>query len=579
MTSMDPATVEIIRSYLTSAAEEMRATLMRTAFNPIIYEVLDFGISIYDSKMQALASAPGLAIFISANDVSIEPTIEHVGVENLEPGDVVLMNYPYWNAGHVSDATILAPVFEPSSSLPAAYLCVRVHWADLGAKDPGYVVDSTDMFQEGLVFPGTKVYKRGQPNQEIIDLLRFNSRMPEIVLGDLHAQIATVRTGERRLHELFAKFGRETVEAAIEKVIESGERQARKKLLSLPQGSWTAVGYLDRDGIGDTPISDTPIRVQATVTNADGHLTISFDGSNGTVRGPINLPFGSTVAMCKVALKALTTPHEPANAGHMRPLTVIAEPGNLFHAVPPAPTFTQWTTFIGIEMIFRALSEGMPGHVQAGCSGGDGGGFMVIGHHPDTGALVALSTSEGGGWGAVDGHDGADALHHTLAATLRNTPIEVLESRTGLVVERLSIRQDSGGPGRFRGGVGVELAVRAVATGQMLSPTRTTTTEWVGVADGLGGPGSGNIVYAGSERERHMGAFRIDIEPGDRVITFSGGGGGHGDPRVRAREAVLEDVLDGYVSREAAATVYGQEIPADLLSDGDLGGLPLGVMD
>ena len=206
--------VEVVRSYLVAAAEEMRATLIRTAFNPVIYEVLDFGISIYDARQRLVAEAPGLTRFLGANDYSLGKGIEYVGLDNLHRGDIVLLNYPFWNAAHASDATMFAPVFEAEpgdagDGVLVGFVCVRTHWMDLGAKDPGYVLDSTDVHQEGMLFPGTKVFDRGVLDRQIVELIRFNSRMPEVVIGDLHAQVATLRTGERRLLDIVAKFGRD----------------------------------------------------------------------------------------------------------------------------------------------------------------------------------------------------------------------------------------------------------------------------------------------------------------------------------------------------------------------------------
>ncbi len=181
---VDGATVEVVRSYLLAAAEEMRTTLIRTAFNPVIYEVLDFGISIYDAGMDLIAEAPGLTFFLGANDYSLRKGVEYVGLENLHRGDVVMLNYPYWNAAHAYDATMFAPVFAPDEADPAAdgtllgFVCVRAHWMDLGAKDAGYVLDSTDVHQEGMLFPGTKLWDRGEPVTAIHELIRFNSRMP-----------------------------------------------------------------------------------------------------------------------------------------------------------------------------------------------------------------------------------------------------------------------------------------------------------------------------------------------------------------------------------------------------------------
>src|SRR5690606_35592524 len=313
---LDGATAEVVRSYLLAAAEEMRATLIRTSFNPVIYEVHDFGLSMYDADLRLIAEATGLTFFLGANDFSLAKGVEYVGRENLHRGDVVLLNYPYCNAAHSYDATLFAPVFQPDPADPEAdgtlvgFLCVRAHWMDLGAKDPGYVLDSTDMHQEGLIFPGTKVFSRGEPVREIHELIRFNSRMPDLVIGDLHAQVAALRTGERRLLEILEKFGRPTVDAAVQRMIEDGEARTRAALAALPQGTWTAEDWLDDDGI-----SEDPVKMRVTVTVADGRFTVDFDGSAPATPGPINMPFGATIAICKVVLKALTSPDEPSNHG------------------------------------------------------------------------------------------------------------------------------------------------------------------------------------------------------------------------------------------------------------------------
>ena len=400
MTTLDGAQVEVVRSYLVSAAEEMRATLVRTAFNPVIYEVLDFGISMYDADLRLIAEATGLTYFLGANDYSLRKGVEYVGRENLHRGDVVLLNYPYWNAAHAYDATLFAPVFRPDEADPDAdgarrFLCVRAHWMDLGAKDPGYVLDSTDMHQEGLIFPGTKVVSRGEPVREIHELIRFNSRMPDAVLGDLHAQIAALRTGERRLLEISEKFGRTTVDQAIDRIIADGEARTRAALATLPQGTWTAEDWVDDDGI-----TDDPVKMRVTVTIADGRFIVDFAGSAPATRGPINMPFGATEAICKVVLKSLTTPRRAVERRHLAPLEVRAEPGSLFHAVYPQPTFTLWTGIVAVELILKALAQGMPDRLPAS-SGGDVPGFMMVGLHPDTGKMFAVSNNDLVGWGGT----------------------------------------------------------------------------------------------------------------------------------------------------------------------------------
>jgi len=548
---IDGATAEVVGSYVGAAAEEMRATLIRTAFNPVIYEVLDFGISVYDAQLELIAEAPGLTHFLGANDYSIRKGVEYVGAESMEPGDVVLLNYPYWNAAHTHDATLFSPFFHAGSELPTAYLCVRAHWLDLGAKDPGYVLDSTSVFQEGILFPGTKVFKRGAIDREIVELIRFNSRLPDLVVGDLHAQVAALRTGERRLQEIYERFGRATVEEAIELVARHGEERTRRALLALPQGSWTATDLLDDDGVGTDPIP-----MQATVTIADGTFEVDFAGSAGATVGPVNMPFGATLAMCKVAMKALTTPDEPGNGGHMRPLRVKAEPGTLFHAVAPAPTFTLWTGIVALELIFKAVAQGMPERLAAS-TGGDVPGFMMVGIHPDSGQMFAVSNNEPVGWGATPTHDGVSATLHLSESIVRNTPIEVLESKTTMLVERLELRRDSAGAGRFRGGLGVARTIRFLGSGEFLSVVKKTRTRPWGLAGGHEAETNGFVLRPGTERERAVSTHREPVEPGDRVLVLSGGGGGHGDPAERDPERIVDDIREGYVSEAAAARDYG----------------------
>jgi N-methylhydantoinase B len=560
---LDGAEIEVIRTYLVAAAEEMRTTLIRTAFNPVIYEVLDFGISVYDGRQRLVAEATGLTRFLGANDYSLRKGIEYVGVANLHRGDIVLLNYPYWNAAHAYDATLFMPVFEPDVGDAAAdgtlvgYLCVRAHWMDLGAKDPGYVLDSTDVHQEGLLFPGTKVFERGIADEKILEIIRFNSRMPELVIGDLHAQVSALRTGERRIIEIYAKFGRLAVEAAIDRTIEAGAESSGKAVRDLPQGSWTAVDWLDDDGIGDEPV-----RMQVTVTVADGRLACDFAGSAAATKGPVNMPLGSTIACARVAFKALTTPVEQTNAGHFAPLEVRAEPGSLFHAVYPAATFTQWTGNIAVELIYKALAQGMPDRVAA-CSGGDVPGFMMVGIDPGTGDLFAISNNDLVGWGATARHDGQGPANHPCQTAARCTPIEVLEARSGMFFERLEIRTDSGGPGRYRGGPGLRRDIRFRSEGEFLSVIKKTRTRPWALSGGREPDATQVIAFPGTDRERRLSTARVPVRAGDRISLLTAGGGGHGDPARRDPEAVRHDVAEGYVSVEAARACYGVEVPDD----------------
>ncbi|GLK46483.1 MULTISPECIES: hydantoinase B/oxoprolinase family protein [Novosphingobium] len=549
-TKLDGATVEVIRSYLVSAAEEMRRTLIRTAFNPVIYEVLDFGISIYDADLELISDAPGLAFFLGANDYAIRKGVEFAGAETMRPGDIFIMNYPYWNSAHALDATLFAPVFADGEDRPFAYTCIRAHWMDLGAKDPGYVLDSTDMHQEGLIFPGTRIYKDGAPVKDIIDIIKFNSRMPGPVMGDLDAQVAATRTGVERLNAILGKFGRPAFDEAVGRIKVASEALVRRALADLPRGTWEAGDVVDDDGISDDPV---PIHVKVTI-DEEG-LTCDFSGSSPAVPGPINIPIGLTETICKFVLKSLTSASQRNNAGSFRALKVIAPEGNLFHAVYPAATFTQWPAHLALELVYKALAQGMPERIAA-CSGGDTLGFMMIGTDPVTKSMYAVSNNEPVGWGGSAEFDGINATNHISGSLVRNTPIEVIEMKTGMMMEQFEIKPDSGGAGKRRGGMGTERLIRFTQDGEFLSITKRSKEKPWSLGGGAQPETNELIVRAGTDAEKRVGTYRMPVAIGDRAIARGAGGAGYGLATERDPAAVLDDVLDGYVSVEAARELY-----------------------
>lgn len=576
---IDPATVEVIRNYLTSAATEMQRTLIRTAYNTIIYEILDFGISVFDKDLNLIADSPGLALFLGANDYGIKKAIEHVGEENMNPGDVLIMNYPYWSGTHTQDVLLFAPVFLDDELI--GYTTCRAHWLDLGAKDSGYVLDSTDVHQEGVLFPGTKVYKEGEPDPEIMDLIRFNSRMPDKVTGDLNAQVAAVRTGEQRLQELYEKYGGDTVEAAIDKILEHGEETSRSAVADLPDGTWSATGYAD--GVNRDP--DDLIKLRAEVTIDGEEFSVDFSGSSPEVDEPLNIPPGMSETIGKLCFKTLTTPDEDSNGGQYAPLSVHAPEDTIFNASYPAPTFTVWTGIVAIDVVYQALAKGMPDRVPAS-TGGDLADIMLYGENPETGRPFVEANNEGVGWGAGIGHDGANALMHISETMVRNIPVEVFENKAPIRFDELSLRADSGGPGEHRGGLGIRRDYRMLEPVGALSIIQKTRTENWGL-DG-GEPGAKNVVALDSDEDdfderiqvlvdnddlyddesvKHVGMFRGNFRPGEVISNRTAGGGGYGDPFDRDPDAVREDVLDGYVTPEAAREQYGVVVSEDGVVD------------
>jgi N-methylhydantoinase B len=553
---MDGATVEVIRNYVGSVAEQMRRTLVRAAFNPVIYDVLDFGISLYGADLELMAEAAGITHFLGANDDAIIKAVSYVGRESMSPGDVYLMNYPYWSGAHTYDAMLFAPVFRDNNQLPAAYLAVRAHWMDLGAKDPGYVLDSTDMHQEGLIFPGTRIVTAGEPVHDILELIRFNSRLPDLTIGDFHAQLAALRIGERRLTQLWDKFGGSDVDQAMRQVIEQGERLTRRAVAGLPDGQWTAVDWCDDDNV-----TDDLIRMQVTVTIDGDEMIADFNGSASAVAGPVNLPIGATQGIAKSTFKSLTTPREPTNAGHFKPLTVLADPGNFFHAVYPSATFTQWSAIIATELMHKALAPAI--RSVPASSGGDEPGFMAVGFDPRMHANFVVSNNEGIGWGATREHDGGNAQQHPSQTAVRNTPVEVLEHKSPIFHERLELIDDSGGAGEHRGGLGVLREVTYLARAEVLSMKKKSKTRPWAMDGGLEPEPSCMIIWPGTDREIRVGMYRTTLEPGERFVNRTAGGGGYGLPLHRAPEAVVADVRDGYVSPVAAERIYGVVMHSD----------------
>ena len=385
--------------------------------------------------------------------------------------------------------------------------------------------------------------------------------MPELVLGDLDAQVAATRTGERRLQQIAEKFGVAELDGAIAEILAHGERLTRRELARLPRGSWTAEDYLDDDGITDDLI---PMRVKVTID--ERRFVCDFTGSAPATRGPVNLPFGRTLSMCRVAFKSLTTPRSPTNAGNFRPLEVVAPPASLFHAVYPSPTFTLWTGTVALELIFKALAQAMPERMAA-CSGGDVPGFMMVGIHPHTKRLFAVSNNDPVGWGATRRHDGSSATHHLNQSMVRNTPVEVLETKTGMFIERLELRRDSGGEGTFRGGLGLARHIRFVSGGEFLSVMKKSKTRPWGLAGGGEPEPNGMVLFSGTPEGKRVGTYRARVRSGDEARNLTAGGGGYGPPAGREPARVLEDVLDGYVSREAAREIYKVVLAGDSVDE------------
>ncbi len=557
MTPVDPVTVEVVRYELISAAEEIKKVFKRTATLAILYEINDFGISLYDEHMRLIADAPGLPLFSGTLDYCIRSCVKQLGADKLAEGDAAITNYPFDTGSQTIDVAIVSPVVRDGQIL--GYAALKGHMGDNAAIDP-YPTYTEDIFQEGIIFPGLKLYRAGQLDEAVLRLIEFNSRIPYATSANFLAGVSALRAGIARISKLIEKHGVTTYRAAVDEIINHGERVARNSIQQIPSGSWSVVDYMDNNGIGQDPV-----KIEVRVTVEDGKMIVDLSGSDRQQAGPINLPYPGTVSAARYALKALTTPHLPSNAGHFMPLEVIAPEGSLFNPVSPAATFLYaWAGFRLIELIPKALSSVLPTRVPAG-SGGDLCALLLAYYDYKTGRGEQAGGPEGQGTGArIDG-DGENGLMHDGESGCCNAPIEVMENRAPLLIKRYELRQDSGGPGKFRGGLGLRKDHQTLQPVSMISTAEKTVSS-VSVPWGLSGGKSGKnnalVLHPGGSQEKRVGKYRSRLAPGDVVSQQTGGGGGYGNPYMRSVDKVFEDVLDGYVSVQSAREDYGVMISA-----------------
>jgi N-methylhydantoinase B len=550
----DPFTTEIIKDSLVAIGDEMFVALQRTSKSTIIYEVLDFASGLTDARGQLITQGNGVTGFLGTLTFAVQSTLEKFGPDGLRPGDVVITNDPYSGGGtHLSDVSLIVPIFYDDELI--AFSASKAHWTEVGGKDPGsWTTDATEVFQEGLQFPCVKLYDAGRPVDGLIDVIEANVRLPDMTLGDMHAQAAALRLGERRFQELCDKHGVRTVLESIEALLDYGERMTRLELSKLPPGTYEAEDWIDDDGIGNGPF---PVRVRVTIT--DDEFVCDFTGTHAQVPGPVNCTVTGLHSGVRTMLKAITSPSIPVNEGCFRPLRVVCPPGTIFTAERPAPVSTYWETMNYVtDLVWRALAPIVPerltaGHFLSVC------GVVVAGTHPETGELFLLVEPQAGGWGAGAGKDGESGLMCVGDGETYVIPIEVAETRYGIVVDRYELDPTGAGAGRRRGGRGCIRDYRAAVDEVTLTATfgRHKYLPW-GI-DG-GHPGSRNEVRVFHEDGREVvfgKCARYPLRRGDVARLVTGTGGGWGSPLERPVEAVVEDVRDGYVTVEQAERDYG----------------------
>ncbi|WP_340556465.1 hydantoinase B/oxoprolinase family protein [Streptomyces sp. GSL17-111] len=555
--AVDPVTVEIIRNAVIAAADDMNATLMRSSYTPIIYECGDCVVALLDDEHQVLGQSAGLPIFLGNLESCTRATEERFGRSVWQPGDVWILNDSYLGGTHLNDVTIFGPVFIEGEL--AGFTATRAHWIDVGSKDPGGSMDSVSIFQEGLRMGPQKLVEGGADVPGVLDTIATNVRFPYPTTGDMNAMVATVRTGQRRLAEIVARFGLATLRAARDEIFRQTERLERAVIQGVPDGVYTAEGFLDNDGIDlGAPV---PVRLRITVSGSDVEFDVTESADQTT--GPVNCGVAQAVSACRVGYKLLVSPDVPGNGGSFRPLAVRVREGSVFGALPPAAC--QWYfSHLGllIDLVAKALAPALPDRVAA-ASHGDSMVVMFAGTDPRVARPYVSLEATLGGWGAWHGGDGQDALINNVNGSLKDLPVEVLEARYPLRVTRYRIRPDSGGAGRWRGGNGVLREYEALADCTVsLWFERSVTPAW-GLAGGRDAAPPEVVINPGRPDERRLLKCNgVGLRAGDVVRCLTGGGGGYGDPADRDPRAVRADVLDGQVSPAHAAAAYGRATDA-----------------
>jgi N-methylhydantoinase B len=548
----DPITTEVVRHALNSAAGQMKWALVQTAFSPIIYEVLDFGVAIYDRQIRLLAQAPSLPIFMGTMSFCVEAAIEGVGGEEaLEPGDIILYNWPYGVGSHAQDSALVMPIFAADQLI--GYAAIKEHWLDIGAKAP-YCTDTTDVFQEGTFFPGVKLVSKGTLVRDIYRTVLANSRMPNMLMGDLNAQMTGVRAGADAMGRIVERYGLERVKTAVEHMFDHGERIVRQCIEALPDGRYAAWGEMDNNGVDSDRI---PFEVSVEIKGSV--VVVDFSKVPDQQGGPINCPFPSTVSATRLAMTLFAGGGEAPNEGMCRPVEVITRPGSMFHPIPPAPCFLYaWPAAHAVDVIYRALGQAVPERMPAG-AGGDVLGIVSWGITPSTGQPWGDGPPHPAGQGGHARGDGASALQCYAMGCGRLPPAEVYETKTQWMIVKEELAQDSCGPGKHRGGLGIDKLFQSVHDSTWVTPAveRTIDRPW-GIQGGLPGRANHGLLHLADGTTLPASKGTLNAPTGAVFALHTGGGGGFGDPAERDPDAVREDIRNGYISEGHARDHYPQ---------------------
>jgi N-methylhydantoinase B len=539
LSSMDPVTLEIFRNLFISVAEEMGVTVGRTAYSPNIKERRDFSCACFLSDGQMIAQAAHIPVHLGAMPASVRAALD--AVETWLSGDLVVLNDPFLGGTHLPDITMVSPVFVPGADQPAFFVASRAHHADVGGISPGSMPLAIEIYQEGLIIPPVKIAEGGRTNRAVLDIILRNVRTPVERRGDLAAQMAAHRVGERRLHEIVTRYGLEETLRYAHSLLAYSERLTRAAIVRIPDGVYAFSDEMDDNGVPiaqplssdlDSRLHDSPPRPQISVTitvQADT-MTVDFTGSSPAVKGPLNAVRAITESAVWYAVRCVAGADIPANSGTFAPVRVIVPKGSFLdaerpHAVAGGNVETSQRI---VDAVLGALAQALPDRIPA-ASLGTMNNLTIGGTDPGRGTPFAYYETVGGGAGAGPAGDGLSGVHVHMTNTL-NTPVEALEFTYPFRVRRYALRPGSGGLGQHRGGDGLirEIEFLCPATVTILSERRRTAPY--GLHGGAPGARGRNILIHDGQERQLAGKVEIRVQPGDVLCLRTPGGGGWESP-------------------------------------------------
>ena len=536
--AVDPISLEVFKSLFISVSEEMGVALQRTAYSPNIKERRDFSCAIFDPEAQMVAQAAHVPVHLGAMPASVRAAIDAFP-NALRPGDMVILNDPYLGGTHLPDITLVAPVYAEVPPSPfgkggnrgiskrlAGFVANRGHHADVGGMTPGSLPLSTELYQEGTIIPPIKLIRGGRLNHEVIQLICRNSRTPEERKGDLAAQIASTRVGERRLQEIIQRYGNDETQEHMAALLDYSERLTRQAITRIPDGVYEVVDYMDDDGLTDQPV---PIRVCITV--AGDEITVDFTGTSPQRPGCINAPQAISVSACLYVIRCIVGEEAPANQGCLRPIKIITPRGTLVNPEPQRGVAggNVETSQRITDVLFSALAQALPELIPA-ASQGTMNNLLVGGHDLDRNKPFVYYETIAGGMGARPTKDGISGIHTHMTNTM-NTPVEAFEFAFPMRLKRYAIRRGSGGRGKYQGGDGLVRDVEFLAPARVTILSERRKFPPPGFHGGHHGETGENVLLRGGYEEVHLaGKETLDVEPGDVLSIRTPGGGGWGAP-------------------------------------------------